>query len=119
MAGATSSGCINHPGVEAVARCKQCGKPVCSTCLVTGPTGNFCGMECRDKHQEFMKRAQSLQRTSRGASGLRSLVSLLIKLIILLVVLGAVCIVAVLVEIPVLTPVVRRVLAFISAAVPF
>ena len=115
----TSSGCINHPGVEAVARCKQCGKPVCSACLVTGPTGNFCSQACKEKHQEFIKRAQSLQRSSRGAGNMRKLGRFAIKLVIFLVVVGAICLAALRYPIPVLSDVVRAGLGFISGVLPF
>ena len=66
MARAVESSCINHPAVEAVGRCKQCGRPFCSTCRVQGPTGNFCSEACRFKHEEFTKRAQKLDTMSRG-----------------------------------------------------
>ncbi len=55
-----ATGCINHPGVEAVARCRQCGKPVCGACVVIGPSGKFCSESCRDQHQRFIERAREL-----------------------------------------------------------
>ena len=59
--------CINHPSVQAVARCKQCGKAVCSSCVHRGPTGNFCCEECKEKHQAFIKRAQDMDdRPNKG-----------------------------------------------------
>jgi hypothetical protein len=42
-------------------RCKQCGTPVCGTCNVSGPTGNFCSETCRAKHEQFIRRAQELE----------------------------------------------------------
>ncbi|HOZ48029.1 MAG TPA: hypothetical protein PLO37_24190 [Candidatus Hydrogenedentes bacterium] len=65
-----STSCVNHPGIEAVARCKQCGKPVCGICVVAGATGQFCSEECREKHQEFVKRAQQLDLKKSRSVGL-------------------------------------------------
>jgi hypothetical protein len=104
----TRSGCINHPGVEALARCKQCGKPVCGTCVVSGPAGNFCSEVCKEKHQTFMSRAQQLDGRARGTMFVK-----LRKLAGGLIVLAAVCVavgvIATAVEIPVLTDLVYRI----------
>lgn len=68
MASGTLSGCINHPSVEAVGRCKQCGKPYCSTCEVLGATGKFCSEPCKERHEVFVKRAAKLD-DMRSTSG--------------------------------------------------
>lgn len=68
MAMGTTSGCINHPGIEAVARCKQCGKAVCGTCVVKGPTGKFCTPECKEQHEGYIQRAQELDRMRKRPS---------------------------------------------------
>ncbi len=60
-----NTGCINHPGIESVARCRQCGKPVCGTCVVIGPLGKFCDESCRDRHAHFINNAQK-QDLERG-----------------------------------------------------
>jgi hypothetical protein len=119
MVGPTASGCINHPGVEAVARCKQCGKPVCGACVVTGPTGRFCSEACKEKHEKFVSRAQALQRTSRSAGTLTKLRRLLIKLVILLAAIVALGFVVVYFEIPVAADIVRKVLRILSPYLPF
>ena len=84
------SGCINHPGVEATVRCKQCGKPVCDTCVESGPTGRFCSPACRQKHETFMQRAQQME--GRAGSGifvkLRGLIGSIIMILVVLVVIG-------------------------------
>lgn len=64
----STGGCINHPGIESIARCKMCGKGVCNACCVKGPTGNFCSAECKEKHEEFVRRTESLERKT-GSSG--------------------------------------------------
>ena len=69
MPQAIGSGCINHPSVEATGRCKQCGKPFCSTCHVPGPTGNFCSETCKASHENFTQRAQQLDSMHKSAVG--------------------------------------------------
>ena len=75
--------CINHPGLEAVARCPQCAKPVCGTCVVIGPTGKFCSEPCRELHEHFVERAQKLDvRHGRGAGLFSKLKRLTVKLVV-------------------------------------
>ena len=104
----TQSGCINHPGVESTVRCKQCGKPVCDTCVQSGPTGRFCSTDCRAKHEAFYQQAQGLENKTRGSFFVK-LRHLIGTLIIIAVALAAIGFVASLIEIPVLTPLVFRV----------
>ncbi len=61
------SGCTNHPAIEAVGRCKQCGKPYCGACKIAGPTGNFCSEPCKATHEQFTGRAQKLDGMSKGS----------------------------------------------------
>lgn len=102
MLSGTQSGCVNHPGVEAVLRCKQCSRPVCSACVTTGPTGRFCSPDCRHKHEVFSERAQALDGKARGSFFVK-LRGALGALVIAVAVLAAVGLVATFVEIPVLT----------------
>ena len=71
MSSGTLSGCINHPSIEAVGRCKQCGKPFCGTCEIIGPTGKFCAEACKQRHEVFVKRASKLDdmRRTSGVFG--------------------------------------------------
>jgi len=110
MPQATGSGCVNHPGVEAVARCKACRKPVCATCVVTGPTGQFCSETCREKHEAYVKRARDLDRTSRRTGDLAKVRRLLIKLVILVVGVGALAWICLFLDVPVVADAVRAVL---------
>jgi hypothetical protein len=82
MALGTPSNCINHPSVEAVGRCKQCGKPFCSACAISGPTGKFCSDSCKEKHQAFIQRAQQLERSSVGAGFLLKVRRMVVKVAI-------------------------------------
>lgn len=68
MASGISSTCTAHPGFEAVARCKQCGKPFCSQCQVKGATGLFCCQSCKESHEAFTARAQQLDSMRRDTT---------------------------------------------------
>lgn len=86
-----TGGCINHPGIEAVARCKMCAKGLCAACRVIGPSGIFCSETCKTRHEEFVKRAAGLERKQATGSlfltRVRNLVGWI--LVVLVVVLGA------------------------------
>lgn len=116
MALGTDSGCINHPGVEAAIRCKQCGRPACSACRVKGPTGDFCSEECKEKHQSFVQRAQQMDAMKKAKRGIpfgqwiRKIIILAIVVIFLVVLAGMFGI-----EIPFLTPLVRGFLPFLPS----
>ena len=71
MVDITQSVCINHPGKEALNRCKQCGAPTCHKCTVPGPTGKFCSENCRSIHEAFIQRAQALQSKAPGTGFLK------------------------------------------------
>lgn len=82
MLDGTVSGCLNHPGVEAAFRCKQCMKPVCRSCVVSAPRGNFCSAACKEKFEAFADRAAALDTRIKG-SGFAKLRQLAVKLILL------------------------------------
>ncbi len=116
MALGTDSGCINHPGIEAVIRCKQCGRPACSTCRVKGPTGDFCSEECKEKHQSFIQKAQQVEAMKKVRRGFPfgRLIAKFITWAILLIFLVAVAAVFG-IEIPYLSPLVRSFIPFLPA----
>ncbi len=119
MVSPTMSGCINHPGIEAVARCKQCGKPVCAGCVVKGPTGVFCGESCKERHEKFIGRAQDMQRMSRPTGMLQKLKSAVIKLAIFLVAVIFVGFIMVYFKVPVVGDLVTDAVDFLSRYLPF
>ena len=102
--------------LDVIGRCKQCGKPITLLNKVTGPTGHFCSAGCKEKHEEFTRRAHALDMQDRGRGrGLgRSLRRLLGKLIVLAVVLAALGAAAVYFEIPILNDAVQYVLRAIG-----
>lgn len=63
---AMRSSCVNHPSIESVNRCKQCGKPFCGACEVIGPTGRFCSDGCKQSHEAYVQRAQQLDVAGGG-----------------------------------------------------
>lgn len=112
--GGLSSTCLSHPGVEAVGRCKQCGKPFCNACKVLGPTGLFCSEACKSKHETFVQRAQQLESKKGSVSimaKVRKLLGNVVAIIILLIIIG---VVGTLFEIPVLSELVLRVRGIIG-----
>ena len=119
MIDASMSGCINHPGIEAVARCKQCGKPVCSSCVITGSTGRFCSESCQERHEKFIGRAQELQRHSRSTGFLQRLTRALIKTAIAIAALVLLGFVAVFFDVPVVAGIIRNGLDLLSRYLPF
>jgi hypothetical protein len=108
-----SSGCINHPAIEAVARCKQCMKPVCKTCIVDGPMGKYCSASCKEKHEMYVKKAQDAELTRRKPSHSGKIKELIAKLIILLVVLAGLGAAAAYFDVPVVGDMVRQFFPFI------
>ncbi len=99
--------------VDAIGRCKQCGSPVTQFNKVVGPTGMFCGDECKANHEAFTQRAGSLERQTGGTLfGIpRALGKLLGQLIVLLIIVVVIGVVGTIFEIPVLSPLVQSVRA--------
>lgn len=66
--------CLNHPERNAVARCKQCHKPLCPKCAVKMPGGVYCSQECYDKMGEFQDRVKKLDATPKAGFAFGKLV---------------------------------------------
>ena len=63
------SRCLNHPERTAVARCKQCHKPLCQRCVKKMPGGIYCSDECYQKMGQFKERVENLdERRKKGFS---------------------------------------------------
>jgi hypothetical protein len=113
--GGLTSTCLNHPGIEAVGRCKQCGKPYCSACKIAGPTGLFCSDACKQKHEAFVQRAQQLESRKAPLNILAKIRKLIGKILVLLILLAFLVVVGiVLPDIPVLGTFAARVREFIG-----
>lgn len=80
------SRCLNHPERTAVARCKQCHKPLCQRCVQKMPGGIFCSNECYEKMGSFQERVEQLDNGRRPGFPLGKLV----KWVVVLAVAGGV-----------------------------
>lgn len=80
--------CFFHVGRPAVARCKQCGKQLCSDCRVISEDGLFCSNKCAQMASVFVKRSQALeeQRSTRRKGIPAGLIKFIIFLIVIAVV---------------------------------
>ncbi len=113
MLDGSPSGCINHAGVDAAFRCKQCQKPVCRACVVQSGWGNFCSEACQTKFETFAQRAAALDAKQRGGWGLK-LRRTGIKLALYLGVPLAVVYVAITYRVPVLSEMVWHIRSLIG-----
>ena len=114
MSSGVGATCLNHPGFEAVGRCKQCGIPFCSKCRVQGATGNFCSDSCKEKHGKFTERAERMgDGTPKGPGIIRRVKGMVARLVIIALVclLIAVALAFFGMEIPVVSDLVERVLS--------
>ena len=102
MLKASMTGCINHPGMVADHRCKQCAKPVCNSCIQRGPTGVFCSEACKVQHEQYMQRAGQLDGRARSSFFVK-LRGLVVGLIVLAAVVGGIGFIGTEVEIPILS----------------
>ncbi|MDI6783976.1 MAG: hypothetical protein QME64_07780 [bacterium] len=87
---AEKSTCINHPLVPAVARCKQCMKPVCRNCQVPTDIGIFCSEGCYVQMKGFMARQGAYDKKPRWHWTLSKWIRRLVGLAILLIIIAAV-----------------------------
>ena len=114
MLDARLSGCINHPGVEAVIRCKQCGTAVCGACVVATAAGRFCCETCSNKYEAFTRRAQDLEPLRYGPSWMTLIRRGFLKLIVLALVLAGVGYASLHYKIPYLSDMTRDSLKFLG-----
>jgi len=119
MLDATVSGCINHPDRQAIARCRQCGRPLCSDCRIEGPTGDFCSIACQEKHEQFVNRAQHMKVSAPGPSFSVLLKRFIIKLLLLLALILLMAGIAVSCDLPVLNDLVHKAIAALRVYLPF
>ena len=70
--------CLNHPDRTAVARCKQCHKPICEKCIKKMPGGAYCSDECYQNMLAFQNRVKRLDEASKPRSALAGLIRRLV-----------------------------------------
>lgn len=113
MMDTNQTGCLHHPGMEAVNRCKQCTVPTCHKCTVVGPTGKFCSENCKNIHEAFIRRSQELN-TKAGSIFFLKVRRFIGNIVFMLVVLFAAGVVGTVFYIPVLSEITARVRALIG-----
>ena len=64
--------CLNHPDVDAAAKCAACGKPLCTECIMIFDNQKYCSEACYFKGLASGMRAEQVigarRRTERRAS---------------------------------------------------
>ena len=109
------TGCIHHPSVEAIVHCRQCATPVCGACMVPGPTGRFCSIECREKNEIFIKKAQDCDVVKKRGGGFsHGIVKLAGRVVVLLATAFALGVAGTVFEIPGLSDLTRTVRGMIG-----
>jgi hypothetical protein len=81
------SRCLNHPDRTAVARCKQCHKPLCPRCVQKKAGGVYCSDECYEKMGSFQDRVEVLDEQRKAGLSVGKLVTRLVVLAIIVAVL--------------------------------
>jgi hypothetical protein len=113
MVDTNQTGCIHHPNMQAINRCKQCTVPTCHKCTVVGPTGKFCSENCKNIHEAFIRRSQELN-TRASSTFFVKLRSRVATLLFIVVVMFAAGVVGTVFYIPVLSELTVRVRGLIG-----
>ncbi|MBI5117192.1 hypothetical protein HZA56_12015 [Candidatus Poribacteria bacterium] len=79
--------CLNHPDRTAIARCKQCHKPLCERCAKKMTGGIYCSDECYQKMNAFQDRVQKLDEARKPGLSIGKLVGRFLVPAIIIVVL--------------------------------
>jgi hypothetical protein len=59
----TQHACINHPNAPSATMCFQCHKPICRSCVVVMPDGEFCSTECSALNKTMKEALKAAQKT--------------------------------------------------------
>ncbi len=71
--------CFNHPEELAVAKCTDCGKPICRECLVYREGSVYCSEECAIRRKTLGDSLHSkLERSRQGPGVLIRMIQMLI-----------------------------------------
>jgi hypothetical protein len=70
--------CINHKSQQAVTMCHQCHKPICKSCTMVTPQGNFCSSECSIIFREFKEKMKASASARKPGLGMKLIVILLL-----------------------------------------
>lgn len=75
--------CINHVDRTAVARCKQCHKPLCEKCVQKMPGGVFCSDECYQNMAAFQNRVRELDQRKKPKANIGKWIQRAVMVVIL------------------------------------
>ncbi len=80
--------CFFHTGRPAVTRCKQCGRPLCSSCRKVTEEGIFCSEECARTAKIYAERMKQIEQQKASYRQSKwSVVGKFVKVIVFLVIL--------------------------------
>lgn len=80
--------CLNHPNVEAAARCATCSKPVCGDCAQVHDGVTYCSQLCYENAKRTGVMVEDVERRKAKAN-FRRRVRMLVNLLVLAALLGA------------------------------
>ena len=81
--------CLNHPNVEAVAKCCTCGKPLCAECVLIFDNQKYCSEACHLKGLASQLRTAEVISEKRKTNRKGGFKNFLVFIIILLLAAGA------------------------------
>lgn len=82
--------CLNHPDVNAIAKCAACGKPLCAECVMIYDNQKYCSEACHLKGLASQLRAESVIEKKKKTDRRSGVRSFMIFVVILAVAAGAV-----------------------------
>ncbi len=77
--------CLNHPDVNAVAKCAACGKPLCAECVMIFDNQKYCSEACHLKGLASQLRAENVigkKKSTDRKSGAKKFFTFVIIIII-------------------------------------
>ena len=82
--------CLNHPDVNAAAKCAACGKPLCAECVMIFDNQKYCSETCHLKSLASTLRAEQVIDSKRRADRKSGFGKFLTFIIIIAIAAGAV-----------------------------
>ena len=83
--------CLNHPDVNAVAKCAACGKPLCAECVMICDNQKYCSEACHLKGLASSLRAEQVIDCKRRSDRRSSAGKRLTLVIIIVIAAAAAC----------------------------
>ena len=77
--------CPNHPNSLAVSRCETCFKPLCSTCIISRDSLDFCSNNCATNYFTTNKSIEEFREQEKRQKFVRLIKKLLVLSILILI----------------------------------